>query len=155
MQPVSLDVLLSSVSGRDGLPDLSLNDQGVCQLRVDDRLTITLEAIPQEAGAHLYSVLIRTDDFGREALFETLLEAQLFGREIGDGMAFAYDRVTAEILLCRRLLAHEMSEDAFLSALTAFINWTDHWQMKLGDGRAEEPEGTAFDPLPPGHLIRA
>jgi hypothetical protein len=156
MIPASLDELLSAVSGQDGLPNLTTNDQGVCQFRVDDRLTITLEAIPQEPAAHLYTVLCHAGESGREDLFASLLEAHLFGRELGDGLAFGYDPATAEILLYRRLTAHEMSEEAFLAALSTFINWADHWSEKLTQGSdSTVPDQAMHQSLPLDHLIRA
>lgn len=128
---MSLDQLLRYVSQETGLPDLSLNSHGVCQFTVDDSIVITVEDAPLQSSAHFYSTIAHAPDSQRETLFATLLEAQLFGREIGEGSAFGFERSTGEILLCRTLRIDGVDNDGFAEALSEFIAWAEHWHSKL------------------------
>lgn len=128
---MSLDQLLRHVSTELGLPDFRLNANGVCQFTVDDGVVITIEDAPLERSAHFYSTIASVPDSQRDTLFATLLEAQLFGREIGEGSAFGFERSAGEILLCRKIRIDAVEADAFAEALSEFIAWAEHWQSKL------------------------
>lgn len=150
---MSLALLLRTVATELDLPDLKLNSDGVCQLTVEGRLTLSIEDAPLEHSAHFYTVLIRAPDAGREEFFASLLDAQLFGREIGEGISFGFDRATGEILLCRKLTVAQLTPEAFSQALTEFINWAEHWQEKLS---RQEPSAGSFSTAPvQEHFIRA
>lgn len=152
---MSLEELLESTSNRLGLKQLSLNATGVCRLIIDGGFGVTIEKSPIDGAAHFYTELMRLPDQDRESLFAQLLEAQSFGREVGDGIRFGLDLHASEILLQRKLTLDRFSPDDFYAALTEFVNWAEHWQQKLGvSTTAIQP-----DPLSPQametHLIRA
>lgn len=130
---MSLDILVRALATELNVPDLALNANGNCQLVIDGQLAVTIEEAPAERCAHFYCTVGHVPEVGREAYFATLLEAQLFGREVGEGCAFGYDRPTNEVLLCRKLSLSGLEADAFSAALGEFVNWAFHWTEKLGD----------------------
>ncbi len=152
---MSLEELLESTSNRLGLNPLSLNAAGVCRLVIDGGFGVTIEKSLIDQAAHFYTELMRLPDQDREPLFAQLLEAQLFGREVGDGIRFGLDLQTGEILLQRKLTLEGLSQDDFYAALTEFVNWAEHWQRKLGVLKtAIQPDPLSPEVMEP-HLIRA
>lgn len=154
---MSLDQLILTLATELQLPELSLNANGTCQLVMDDNLAITIEDAPLERSAHLYAKVASTPDTGREDFFAALLEAQLFGREVGEGCAFGYERATGEILLCRKISLGAVDESTFSQILTEFVNWAEHWSTKLSGSEEEstksELSGDGFSLHE--HFIRA
>jgi len=130
---MSLDNLLAFTASRLGLDHLALNPVGVCRLIVDGTLGVTIEKSPLDGAVHFYTELMQLPDLDREPLYERLLEAQCFGRELGDGIRFGLDLQTGEMLLQRKLHLDGLSPDTFYAALTEFVNWTEHWNQKLSD----------------------
>ncbi len=150
--------LLREVAEDLGLPELTLNASGVCQVVVDGHLEVTLEEVPLEQSVHIYSAVASVPDSGREEYFASLLEAQLFGREIGEGAAFGFDRDAGDILLCRKLSLTDMDGERLAAALNEFVNWAEHWKTKLSSFTA--PEFDRQDPFQRDtfsheHFIRA
>lgn len=129
---MSLNHLLASLPPELGLQDLASDAKGICEVVVDGRLKILIEDDPQTRSLHLYSVVASVAEMDAVPAFATVLEAQLFGREIGEGMAFGLDQATSEIVLWRKMCSGNMEPDAFAEALTEFINWAEHWQARLG-----------------------
>ncbi|GEP43703.1 type III secretion system chaperone [Brevifollis gellanilyticus] len=152
---MSLEQLLASLATELDLPDLALSENGTCQLTFDDKLSITIEQAPQEDSAHVYATVGRAPESDREDFFAALLEAQLFSREVGEGCTLGLDRSTDEVLLCRKLRLADLDEAGFSSALTEFMNWSEHWLEKLaGDITGpQEPESDGFTLN--DHFIRA
>ncbi|GAA5149638.1 hypothetical protein GCM10023213_47610 [Prosthecobacter algae] len=129
---MSLSEILASLPPELGLQDLASDANGICELAVDDRLKILIEEEPQTLSLHLYSVVASVAEMDAVPAFATVLEAQLFGREIGEGMAFGLDQATSEIVLWRKMYSGNLEPDTFAEALTEFINWAEHWQTRLG-----------------------
>lgn len=150
---MSLSDLLLEVAESLGLPDLRLNPSGVCQL-VDGALEVTLEEVPIERVVHLYSVVARVPDHDREAFYARLLEAQLFGREIGENMRFGLEAATQEVLLCQQLSLDGLEAASLISAISQMLNWAEHWQDRLGTPEDAAEMSPEVDPSL-GHFIRA
>ena len=128
---MSLDQLLRHVFEDLGIPELALNGHGVYQITTEEGVIVSIEDAPLEGSAHFYATIATAPDMDREALFSTLLEAQLFGSEVGEGLAFGFERSSGEILLCRKLRIDSIDPEPFGLALNEFIAWAEHWQKKL------------------------
>lgn len=151
---MQLHQLIASLPAELDLPTLTPDDQGLCGFTIDDRFQVTLEEDPLEQVLHLYSVMTQMPEVNASPLLGRLLEAQLFGREIGEGMAFGYDRETGEILLCRRLPMADLEADRFGEVLTEFINWADHWHSELREGQDPAVQAGENEAVP-GHFLKA
>ncbi len=148
---MSLHNLLEAVATDLGVPELRLSPGGVCQIIVDGDLAVSIEDAPLEQAAHLYSSVANVPETRREEFYAALLEAQLFGREIGDGCVFGLEPSSGELLLCRKLNLANVEPAEFSDALGEFINWAEHWRTKLAafekDGKDSQSAGgdSSFD----------
>lgn len=146
---MTLALLVQQLADHLPLPGLSLNEQGVCQIRVEGSLTLTLEEVPGQDLAHVYAVLAPLPSSGpdREGVLLALLGGQLFGRELGAGLSFGVDEAAGEILLQSTLTPSMMDVGMLNLALGEFASWAGHWQARLGTPSGGEPrldEGLAF-----------
>ena len=150
---MSFDLIVSAVAQELNLPDLSAHEGGVCQLVVEGSLEITLEAGVLDDSLHLYATVGSTPASGQAEFYAALLEAQLFGKEVGPGISFGLDKTTGEILLGQKLRLSSVTPESFLPVLGEFINWAEHWTERL---RGLEPAASASSGLDSvSHFIRA
>jgi hypothetical protein len=153
---MSLETLVASVGEALNVQDLRLNENKVCEFTVDERLTISIEASALEDAAHFYVLVTRAPDTGRAEFYAQLLEAQLYNRELGEGIAFGLDQETGEISLNRKLSLANVEDDSFLAALNEFVNWADYWQQKLADPNASVAQPVSDESVfSSGRFIRA
>lgn len=139
---MTLPDLLQGLSRSLDLAPLELNDQGVCQLVIDDRLTVSIEHLAGENRAQTYAVIaaLPVDEDRRAALYASLLEAQLFSKEIGQGCTFGLDAKAGEILIQKSLELELLDAATFADELGELVNWALHWHEKLrGNNTSSEP----------------
>lgn len=118
---MTVNDLLAEFGRKAGLGSLGLDDQGVCRLSFDGSLIVDLE-FDEDAGVlHLYSAVGPVPAGEREAVYQALLSANLFGRETG-GATLALDRGRDEIMLCRALVPDHVDFLAFEAVLAAFVD---------------------------------
>lgn len=151
---MSADQLIAALAAELQIPDLALNPQGVCQLSVEGKLLVNIEEAKLEARLHLYSEIAMVPAVERETFYATLLSAQLFGQEIGDGCSFGLDESSGSILLCRSISSASVEEESFIAAVEEFMNWAEHWQQKLG-GQVDDEEYAPDEEIPDASFIRA
>lgn len=151
---MNLNTLLASLPPELGLLDSAQDARGICELVVDGTLKITIEEQPLTQDLYLYSVVATLPESGDPTLMATLLEAQLFGREVGEGISFGLDRAESAVLIWRKLCLESDEPENCTRALTEFINWAEHWQTKLSTPVAAGPEGDVGESMPE-HFIRA
>ncbi|TDU70725.1 Tir chaperone family protein CesT [Prosthecobacter fusiformis] len=151
---MSLSEILASLPPELGLSEQANGSNGICEIIIDGQLQVMLEMGPQEESLHLYSVVARVPDGEEGPVLKTLLEGQLFGREIGAGITFGLDQVTGEILLWSALRERELEPDAFSAALTEFVNWTEHWHRKLNHSTPLEEDADWQAPEPTETMMR-
>lgn len=140
---MSFETLVASVGEALNISDLRLNENKVCEFTVDERLTVSIEASTFDDAAHFYALVTRALETGREEFYAQLLEAQLYNRELGEGIAFGLDQETGEISLNRKLSLAGVENESFLAALNEFVNWADYWQQKLADPNASVAQPTS------------
>ena len=124
--------IIAEFARRTGLAEFKFNGHGVASLRIDGRLVIDLEHRPERGMLHLYAVMGLIPLTGREACFEALLAANLFGRDT-DEAVFGLDVLRGEILLTRDVPLDGLDCTRFAKLLERFINTVDAWQEKLAN----------------------
>jgi hypothetical protein len=122
--------LLNELGQQTGLGSLRLNEQRVCRLVFDDRLTVDIEALADNQRFFIHAVVGQAPVEGREAAFAELLAANLFGQDTG-GACLSLNRNHDEILLFKEFRADETDYLKFSSALEMFLNRLDHWKNRL------------------------
>lgn len=141
---MSLQNFLSELGSQMGLPSLKLDAQGLARLVFDGRIVIDIEDDADARCVHLYSVLGSLPAEGREALYEQLLGANLFGTGTG-GAVFAVDTLQNEIVLSRTLSTDRLDFTAFSQALESLVNQVESWTGRLNAPAAEARETSDSD----------
>ncbi len=113
-----------------GLPNLKLDENKVCRLIFDKKFTVDIEASEDEKNVHIYSAICIIPPVDKETLYETLLEANLFGRGTG-GSSFGVDLELGEILLSRSVEMEKVDYQDFVNVLEAFVNHIEAWTEKI------------------------
>jgi hypothetical protein len=141
--PMTVEDLLSALGARMGLPDLQLDESRSCQLLFDGHLAVDIEAPVDQGGiVFLHSTVGIVRPEGREALFQQLLEANLFGRGTG-GAVLSVDGQRYEILLHRSLQTRQIDFSDFVDALEQFIQYASHWMERLAQSHGAAPPSAA------------
>ncbi|MBB5037698.1 type III secretion system chaperone [Prosthecobacter dejongeii] len=151
---MNLNALLDLLPPEFRLQDSAKDARGICELVVDSSLKISIEEQPLTQDLYLYSVVASIAEADPTPLFETLLEAQLFSRELGEGISFGFDRAESAVLIWRKLGGENADSESCTRSLTEFINWAEHWQAKLNAPVVEADESDAGVSMPE-HFIRA
>jgi hypothetical protein len=137
-----INELLQELGKNIGLPDLKANDEGLCSLRFDDRVTIDLEA-NKETGALIYSSLVATlVPHQTEKFYPEILEANLLWVGTG-GATLGVDPATLNVFMCYQEKLEGMEYLRFQDLLKGFSDVALFWNKRIN-------EGTNFDEKPPG-----
>ena len=144
--------LIAEIGSQMNLPSLRLDENGQCRLVFDEKTVVDVEQDEAAGRLHLYSVLGRLPHEGREALYEQLLEANLFGRDTG-GAVLAVDLFEDEVLLARTLATERLDFTEFAQIMGSFVDYCEAWSQRLAGGGAAvgSATGAAGDETePPG-----
>lgn len=127
---MNLSDLLAEFGRSACLGALALDDRGLCRLRFDGRLVVDLELDADTGRLHVYSVLGAIPAEGREALYEEMLSANLFGQDTG-GAVLAIDALQGEVLLCRTLEPEGLDVRGLTTLIGGFVDQVERWQERL------------------------
>jgi hypothetical protein len=150
---MNAEQLLNDLGITMGLPGLKFNEEGCARLLFDGRTPVSLEHQADSGQVQIYSELGQLPPEGRETLYLALLEGNLFGLGT-QGATLAVDGTNQEVILCRTLIAEEMTSATFSATLESFVTCVEHWRARINGVsqpvRTPEPEDAA-NPYP---LIR-
>ena len=136
---MTFEDLLDATAFELGLGSLAAAETGVAALRIDDSLTVLLEKSPFNPElVVVYASLGTVPESGRVEFYEALMEAQLFGSEVGAGCSFGLASETGELFLNRCYPLTAAAAVEFVEALDQFVNWATHWKARLASGLARE-----------------
>lgn len=152
---MKIESVLTELGNQMGLPNLKLDGNKVCRLIFDKKFTVDIEASEDLKIVHIYSALCIIPARDKETLYESLLEANLFGRGTG-GSAFGIDLEMGEILLSRTIEMDKVDYQDFVNVLEAFVNHVEAWTDKIDKGEYSKerrgissiPEKKASSPSP-------
>lgn len=139
---MKIESVLTELGNQMGLPNLKLDDNKVCRLVFDKKFTIDIEASEDLKTVHIYSALCIIPPRDKENLYESLLEANLFGRGTG-GAAFGVDLEMGEILLSRTIEMERTDYQDFVNILESFVNHVEAWTEKIDTGEYAREKGQA------------
>jgi hypothetical protein len=147
---MSLEELLQTTAATLGIRGFKYNRHESCEFVLGSQQSLFVEPAPLEDALHVYAEVGALPPAGREAVFETLLKAQLFHREVGEGCCFGLNDETGRILLNVKMSLQGLGEEKFLARLNEFANWASHWRDKL---EADSSVPAPGDAMP--HFLRA
>jgi hypothetical protein len=127
-----------------GLP-LKLDRNRACRLVFDGKIEVDIEA-PADGGGivFLHTAVGTVPSGGREALYQSLLEANLFGRGTGGGV-LAVDPEFNEIMLTRTLAMDRIFYQDFVKEPEQHVLHANTWLDRLATHAHGNPEA-ADDP---------
>lgn len=130
---MKIESLLTELGNQMGLPNLKLDENKVCRLIFDKKFTVDIEASEDLKIVHIYSALCIIPPRDKENLYESLLEASLFGRGTG-GASFGVDLEMGEILLSITIEMEKTDYQDFVNILEKFVNHVEAWTEKIDKG---------------------
>lgn len=142
---MELNALLESLAAQIGLPQLSLDNNGVCRLVFDAKLTLDLEPADNGATVYLYAVIGNAPLTAPGELFSSLLSANYFCRETGSAF-FSYDTDSGDILLQQKFLLDGLTPPVFLAQFEQFVATAESWLARIDDVIAALPVSRAGNP---------
>jgi hypothetical protein len=141
---MDIHAILSQLGEQMGLPQLKLDENRVCRLIFDQRLTVDIEASDDEKIVYLYAVAGKLPPEGKEAVMANILEANLFGKGTG-GATFALDHNHHEIYMCRILSVEAVPYQEFVNILEGFVNHLEAWMDKIDRGDVGQSASSQVD----------
>ena len=125
-----------------GLP-LQLDQNRACRLIFDGRIEVDIEAPADRPDTVFVSCAVGIVPAGdREAVFQSLLEANLFGRGTG-GAVLAVDNEFNEIMLQRTLSMKSIFFQDFVKELEQFVLHASAWTEQLAKFSHAKPAAPA------------
>ncbi|HSJ04407.1 MAG: type III secretion system chaperone [Verrucomicrobium sp.] len=136
---MTLEELIHSAAAFMGMPEFQYSAGHTLEVSLPDGLEMVLEPSRIEDAVHIYAVVGVLPSSENEKLMETLLRAQLFHREVGEGCCFGLDEDTNELFLNRKLSVSGLDEEAFVAALNEFASWATQWRDRLQTAHETSP----------------
>jgi hypothetical protein len=145
--------MVQNIGKRLGIPELCLNEMGLCRIRLNDSIVIDFEEDDTKNWLHVFAVL--TDDatnLSRDILLKLFRAHYLF-----NDTAHALFGLDADDRLCLFMRAPtlEMAEELWVEMFEAFFSTYLEWKEKLSGGKTEGLfPGDELPDLPPSTFIR-
>jgi hypothetical protein len=122
--------LLQSIGKSLDLPGLALDDNGHCVLLFDDKVVLNMEFDREKELLIIYSYIGEVPYEGREIIFETLLESNLFWKDT-QGATIGIDKQTQTVVLAFPMELPLKRKENFEERLALFVDITESWINKL------------------------
>ena len=122
--------LLEAIGVSLELPGLSLDENNHCVLLFDDKVVLNIELNEEKELLIIYSYLGEVPFEGREIIFETLLESNLFWKDT-QGATIGIDKQTQTVVLAFPMELPLKRKEIFEERLALFVEVTESWIKKL------------------------
>jgi hypothetical protein len=145
--------MVRNIGKRLGIPELCLNEHGLCRIRLNNSIVIDFEEDDTKNWLHVFAAM--TDDsanLSRDTLLKLFRAHYLF-----NDTAHASFGLDAEGRLClfMRAPTSGMKEELWVEMFEAFFSTYLEWKEKLSGGATESPlPGDGLPNLPPSTFIR-
>jgi hypothetical protein len=122
--------LLQAIGQSLDLPGLALDGNGHCVLLFDDKVVLNMEFDREKELLIIYSYIGEVPYEGREIIFETLLESNLFWKDT-QGATIGIDKQTQTVVLAFPMELPLKKKENFEERLALFVDITESWINKL------------------------
>ena len=140
-----IEHVLQELSRQMALDGVALDENRVCQLVFDDKIVVNIESpLDNEDKVYLYSTVGIVPPENKEAFYEKLLEANLFGYGTG-GATLAVSSELAEVILIQTFFMEKTDYQDFVNGLENFIDQTAAWLDQLAVITRIQPIQMAMD----------
>lgn len=154
MSKQNLQTLLQRIGRTVGIPDLSLDDDGYCQLRIDGALDIAIEFIEDGELAVFTARCGAIGGHNRTAVLQQIADANFYWVGAGGGTLSTNSREGMVYLQFREPTA-QMDQARLQDLLQALANNAERWGARLAalDADPAGTNATATGTAAPGDLI--
>lgn len=133
-----------------GLPELKLNEAGMCSLTFDDKLAVDIIYHKDVDQCVLVSVVGTLPSENQEECFKQLLISNAYGTE-NKGASIGIDESGNRIILSHVFIPSIVSFDLFKTLLGNFVTLTKKWQEQyeslLSSLESSEPKESIPNPF--------
>lgn len=133
MEPNVFDNLVRQFGARVGLPDMKLDDSGLCRVVLDETVNLDFELSSDCQTLYLYSALPPMDNNVEVDLMKALLTAN-YGLHRSCQFRFAYDENAHEFLLLETIPAKGIDLETFDQILQNFARTATTWHSNCRKG---------------------
>lgn len=134
---MAMKELLAHLAKHLKLKELKLDDQGRCNLELNDTHLLSLERSLIQGQFWLYSVVVEVSEQEQSLLLRLAMEGNLFQQETGKAV-LGYHIGTRLLVLCQSFQENELSPVQFVEAFSQFVVVLGHWKEKLSPERVAE-----------------
>jgi Tir chaperone protein (CesT) family len=125
--------LLRRFGQSNDIPNLTLDQYGVCRLVFDKDVTVDIEPINGVDQVCLYTKISLVPEEDREAFLLDVLACNLYGRDTGSA-SLGFESAQGAILLTQRLIDSQCTElDIFQRELLTFVDTTRRLSARFAD----------------------
>ncbi len=127
-----------------GLPDLKLNEDGICSLSFDEKLNVDIVYRKDEEQVIFASPIGNIPAEGQENFFKQLLIANAFGIE-NAGAILGIEEDENRVVLSYMFISSTFSFELFKTVLANFVDLVEAWQEKLETMGSESSSAASLD----------
>lgn len=113
-----------------GLPDLKLNDDGICSLSFDEKLNVDIVYRKDQEQVIFAAPVGNIPVEGQENFFKQLLISNAFGIE-NAGATLGIEEEENRVILSYMFISSTFSFDLFKTVLGNFVDLVEAWQEKI------------------------
>ncbi|MBF0099431.1 MAG: type III secretion system chaperone [Desulfobacterales bacterium] len=122
--------LIAELGNSIGIPNLSIDEDEYCFLKIDETLLITLFRDPDSDFVTVYCEVGCYDDYTQTEIFKAVLEANYFWSGTG-GATLGINSEHKTILMAYKQPLGLMDFHHFLTMLQTFINTAEIWIHRI------------------------
>lgn len=123
---MKLEQLLHDFAYRKGLPNFSLNKEGLCHLHIDDKFIIAFEKSLDEKGFYLYGTVGVIPHKREKEIALKALSGNLFGQKTGKA-SLGYDAMTHTLVLFEYFEEEFTDAINFQERVNQFLDYLAYW----------------------------
>ncbi|MDT4835592.1 type III secretion system chaperone [Achromobacter agilis] len=154
MSKQNLQTLLQRIGQMVGIPDLALDDDGHCQLRLDGKLDIAIEFVEDGEQAVFTARCGAFGDHNRARVLQQIADANFYWTGSGGGTLSTNSR-EGMVYLQFREPTTQMDQARLEKLLQALVMNAERWAGRLADAVSDSslaPETAPETALPGGML---
>jgi len=119
-----------------GLPDLKLNEDGICSLSFDEKINVDIVYRKEQEQVIFAAPIGDIPVEGQENFFKQLLISNAFGIE-NAGAILGIEEEENRVVLSYVFISSTFSFDLFKTVLANFVDLVEAWQEKIETMRSE------------------
>lgn len=118
--------------------EITINEQGVCRIAIDETMIIVLEKERSGQGFYIYATVGKISPSRAQQLSLEALTGNLFGKETGKAN-LGYEPSISQLVLFQHVY-HECDYHLLKDYLEKFLSYLKHWKKKIEQMEMEPNE---------------